>query len=158
MPYSGCPHWTISRAALGYPILGEYDKTEKELLFKKANSSDKTGLLLAEVHPAVAMYIWLGKRFQKYKGSGLNKLEREACVQQNFKGIIDLLEKRSDFSFPTIEDDDQLDAFIAYLLGYLWIHKKDMVKLVGDEEKGSMLLPLNSKLISETEKMLQLQL
>ncbi len=41
--------------------------------------------------------------------------------------------------------DDHLDAYIAWLLGTLWLKIENEVLLVGNKNTGAMLLPTDKK-------------
>lgn len=146
-PYAGCPHWAITKATLGYPILSQREKLDN-YPFMMISSPEKKGLNLVEVHPAVALYYWIGDCIQKYKG--INKSEERTAVNYNYGALKEKLESHTDINFPDVkENNDNLDAFVAYLLGYLWLNDKEKVKLYGNNNAGSMLLPRTDELDKE---------
>jgi predicted RNase H-like nuclease len=150
LPYSGCPHWTVSKAVFGYPIVGKFDTLEKDLPFKKLRSKEDSGKLIVEVHPAVSMYFWLGNDFKKYKGSGITKAKQEMAIKNNLKGVKKAI--GSSLKLPEINSDDELDAFVAYVMGYFWIHQNPEVSLLGNEDKGgAMLLPNKAEIIEKVD-------
>ena len=42
-------------------------------------------------------------------------------------------------------NDDHLDAYIAWLLGTLWLENENKVLLVGNKNTGAILLPTDKK-------------
>jgi hypothetical protein len=149
LPYSSCPHWTISRHMIGLPIMGDYEKNE--IPFKIVTTSEKIEHSIVEVHPAVAIYFWLVKDFKQYKGSKpkeLRKKENWADIKRknaiaNWEKLkeIKCIKNISDLAKVEITTDDELDAVVAYLLGILWIEKKECVRMLGNEKTGMMLIP-----------------
>lgn len=153
--YSGCQHWTITKTLTGLPILGPYcqrdnlpfhhiESTKMELREDKPN--------IVEVHPALAMYLWLrgdkGITSWRYKGNrenAKNKSERCKLVYKKLKDKFNL--ELEGIHLPeSVENGDKLDAFIAWVLGYFYAlhngtNKEKQVEVLGDEKKGSMLLP-----------------
>ncbi|HUP24010.1 MAG TPA: DUF429 domain-containing protein [Thermoanaerobaculia bacterium] len=129
-PFSGCPHWAISCHALGLP----FGDTIDDLTLYAPNEADPKpdhGLVV-EVHPAVALAaLWIDRQiegsFPRYKGS---KAER---------GGPKAIAERLDFPVEASEDDDALDAFVAYYLGRQVARGESAV--VGVTNRGSYLLP-----------------
>lgn len=152
--YGGCPHWTISQHMLGYPIMGRFQKQANELPYRLIHSKDeldKYSKLLVEVHPAVALWMWVSKTFKiwNYKK---DKKRLQTFVNELFKNdqskIIDKMK------IPLVETDDQLDALIAFLLGYFLINQPDKVMFLGNDISGSFVLPNNDKMFYDfLEKM-----
>lgn len=136
-PYSGCSHWAISRSILGLPKVGKYDSDD--IPFPLTFDQSFEGSASTEVHPAVAMYLWLNQGFRKYKGNS-KAIENRAAVQQNVQQLMTIKELKPFNPAQELSSDDELDAFVAWLLGTLWLRGK-RVELLGDEKTGAMLLP-----------------
>jgi hypothetical protein len=166
-PYSGCPHWAVSRAVLGFPRVGRYDVIEDgdppwRLAHGQAEAPIE-GAWLAEVHPAVAIWLWLRtdaaeiesweykskpkddnskpkddrSKLQDHKEPPIEVLKRCLISKLDDLGVQKSLLTTMDDS----ENDDQLDAAVAYALGWLWLNGEHAVMLLGDAQTGAMLAP-----------------
>lgn len=160
LPYSGCPHWTISRSLLGLPRMGPFDISDG-LPFElcQENIFQGKGAWIVEVHPAVAMWLWTKDEicltsweYKKDIRIADAILERLLKILQD-SNLHDALESAKELRKPpnkaTKGFDDILDACIAYILGELWIINDPRVMLLGDERTGSMLVPRSSTLITQ---------
>lgn len=135
--YAGCPHWAISQYLIGYPKINSFCKNF-EPDFNLVFSNENIRKSVTEVHPAVAIWMWCKKgknaawtwNYKKDK-----KVFRKIVKELSSKGIIvhDFEEK--------ITTDDQLDSYIAWVLGKRWMEKKGEVQILGDNNTGSFLLP-----------------
>lgn len=141
-------------------------QNEREKLSSKKN-------YIVEVHPALALWLWLKDSDVmnwNYKGSSRkdnnisenNQSENKTKIFNELaKKLFDKFGKPKAIIEPKNEKggkykveaekkpknmtDDHLDAYIAWLLGALWLtqlEKNDKVRLIGNEKKGAMLLPL----------------
>jgi len=142
LPYSGCSHWAVSQYIFGLPVINrEYDG-EFQLLGNSCQKSLLTGgLWVTEVHPALAMWLWTqgsvsDESFYNYK-KNLKKcrylfeeLQHIPCIG----GITNI-------NANDILSDDYLDAYTAWVIGELFLLDKGDVILLGDEVKGSFLIP-----------------
>lgn len=169
--YAGCPHWTVSQYVLGYPEIGKMklnNNTDQYKLIKPSNQEkyvNMKGKYVVEVHPALALYLWFeyGEyKFQtpsdgwKYKGNVYKYPKIKSNLCDHISKIVGLTKKLSISVSAIPEDDDQLDAYIAWLLGELWLSQQnsasDIIKLIGDDD-GYFLLPdvkiHNNELLSE---------
>lgn len=150
LPYSGCPHWTISRSLLGLPKVGNYDRDD--IPFKLLASTLCDVPMVAEVHPAVAVFLWLGDKFQKYKSSDFKKGKSRSIVKKLWNELISLRGFLEIRNLGTIkinvepQNDDELDALIGYILGIKFVNG-DNVYLLGDGDdedvakSGAILIP-----------------
>lgn len=152
LPYGGCPHWTITRRLLGLPRVGPYDMADLPLELATDEGHDLVagGRFVVEVHPAVAIWLWCQKRMRNRRRWAYKKdfklvthlwraitraLGEDGCVEESL------------FDRKAPQDDDELDVLVAWLLGSLWargaVNGKGarMVRLLGDQHTGSMLLP-----------------
>lgn len=171
-PYSGCSYWAITRALVGLPVTGTFDRSTHELPFKlitkeTERSSLVTGNYIVEVHPAVAIWLWLKKENEsedernskwKYKGTTdtMTRKRNREKIASKLLGVesISSLVGCTRLSKGEIEQelgnsDDKLDAFVAWVLGELWLKDSPEVILLGDADHGSMLLPNSENLLQQ---------
>ena len=160
MPYSGCPHWTISRSLLGLPRMGPYDQADG-LPFQLCTTNDppSSGPLIVEVHPAVALWLWTKDQHKqtdeqawRYKKDRLiltkiaellkDKLP-EGSLRKMLQAIIYNNPESTDENGKVngVSTDDDLDCFRAYALGTIWLEDNSKVILLGDSDTGSFLAP-----------------
>lgn len=149
-PYSGCPHWSMTRHFLGLPRVGPWDVSLKSLPFSliaEGGPPIERGAYVVEVHPAVAIWLWckyFGKSSVKeweYKKSNVVLSDIWECLNEviTANGFLDKCEiDTSDFN---PKSDDEMDAFVSWLLGKLWVENSGKVILLGSVESGSFLLP-----------------
>ena len=162
--YSGCQHWTITRHLLGLPRVGKFDRPIQELPFMplhnpKLLAEEKPRRAVVEVHPALALWLWLEKDPSNterddwhYKGSKPNA----GAVKSNRSAFATaLLEVLNDIRVPPPQsrqwiegDDNALDAYIAFALGYLVLHVPTQVLFLGNAKSGSFLVPNTERSIS----------
>lgn len=150
--YGGCPHWTISQHMLGYPIMGRFQTQLEDLPYKLLHSEEelsKYNKLLVEVHPAVALWMWISKTFKiwnyKKDNERLQTFVNELFVNEKSRIIENL-------KIPKITTDDELDALITFLLGYFLINEPKKVMILGNNETGSFLLPFDKDCKSSFER------
>jgi hypothetical protein len=140
--YAGCPHWTITKYCLGLPKVGDLDRSETPFdLVCNKEDVQQTHKRVAEVHPAVAIYFWCGEKLPKYKGNNTDISIQELWEKLKDNEAAPLFE---DLDMP--ENDDRLDALIAYLLGWCLLHDPERVSFIGDRKKGSILVTKSEKL------------
>ena len=155
--YAGCPHWAITKAATGLPILGPYCASSDDLPFhhvvsEKDKLCDKKANII-EVHPATAIYLgiysskehneindWRYKQYRGIQKELFNKLMSTFFEDLQIKPCVD-----------QIKSDDHLDAFVAWALGHLYVTQSEnqpVVRIMGNWKTGSMLLPWDKDLFS----------
>jgi hypothetical protein len=159
--YAGCQHWALSRNLLGLPRVGPYDKKPNELPFNLLvqKPDDWRGQNVVEVHPALAMWLWLrGEKpeleFQYKTGKAEERkriqpklLERLLATWAGMGVPPNMLPSdcdRQEFA----NSPDLLDALVGAMLAYLWATGDNVVKLEGDRRKGTFLLPTRTGLLS----------
>lgn len=148
--YAGCPHWSITQALTGYPLVHSFFKgfdPPFELVFDK----NKITKSIVEVHPAVAIWIWCKGETPKiddwhYKGP--------KKVTKTFDSIIEILKRKGIIEGIDITTDDQLDAYIAWKLGMEWI-TGNIVYILGNNETGAFLLPYKKSIFDKFGKFAQ---
>lgn len=158
--YSGCQHWTITKALTGLPLLGPYCQRD-DLPFhhivseEKKLRKDKPNIV--EVHPALAIYLWIEYFSTPFKVKNWNyKKEddlRTTLLRHLRNGPLENISKKLDED--KIYSDDHLDAFVAWALGYYLANQvttDPKVKVMGDQKRGSMLLPYIPEVFKAFEK------
>ena len=144
-PYSGCPHWTISRALVGLPRVGPWDTIEEYLPFRLVAQNslpDQKRAFIVEVHPAVAAWLWC--RDSEPPKSNWD-YKKEAATQTHMFEIIN--QKNRDLLFPKPDNDDEFDALISFILAKRWLSRDDSVILLGTRSSGSFLIPNVSNIV-----------
>ena len=140
--FSNCPHWAISQYVIGYPIIqraGSRMENPFNLVFN-LNDINKS---ITEVHPAVAIWLWLREDDRSEVGW---RYKRDKSV---FKEIVEKLKKKKIINFKIeIKNDDELDAYISWKLGSEWCNESNQVDILGNNKTGSFLLP-NQKEVFE---------
>ena len=139
MSIAGCPHWLMSQYVVGYPAVN-CENNEISLIIKKEDLQANK-LKIVEVHPALAIWIWLkDENIEEWK----YKKEK-----QIFEKILRILKDKNivNLDLPK-HNDDYLDAYIAWKLGDMLINEPESVMLLGDES-GCILLPKDEEIKSK---------
>lgn len=152
LPFSGCPHWALTRCLLGLPRVGQFDMPVESLPFQLATCNDERpvyGRHVVEVHPAVALWLWCREgrsvtaSWHYNTASWYYKKDRAVLLE-----LWDILRKVPAVATVLYEvqdivpkSDDQLDARIAYALGRLWLDDPASVLLLGNADTGAFLVP-----------------
>ena len=158
LPYSQCPHWTITRSLLGLPRTGRYDREFRQLPFHllpgpQSEQDDRASVV--EIHPAVAAWLWCRK--VRSKDSAWNYKDKENKKKDdvwNELWCIILKETRFRWASRKPENDDEFDAAVGYILGSMYVQQlgategESRVAILGDQRTGSFLLPV----VPELEK------
>lgn len=141
--YSGCPHWALSRSLFGLPRTGPFDM--ETLPFRLISGEDQqptSGQWIAEVHPALALWLWCRKD-RELDASWAYK--QDAVVRRNLWNQLLQVPVVSRALSPTCpvapSSDDVLDARVAYALGHLRLHEPQSVVVLGNLDTGTFLLP-----------------
>ena len=152
-PYSGCSHWSISRASLGLLRVGPY--CASEIPCDLVTSENKKGAVkkagaafVVEVHPAVAIWLWCST--SGFPGGVSNDWSYKSSAHLPFRKMLvehllgQILNKTEQHRFAhwkdTTPNDDELDASIAWVLGRRWIDGVSVV-LLGNRKTGAILVP-----------------
>jgi hypothetical protein len=124
--FAGLPHWVVSCASLGFPF-----GTPPHGLRLAPVSPDlsQPAPLVIEVHPAVAIGAWWldaasSTPLPRYKG----KSKECACIAEKLR-----------LPSGCEDNDDVLDAFVAYRLGELFLEGDAC--WVGDPATGGYVMP-----------------
>lgn len=135
LAYAGCPHWAVTRAAVGLPRVGRFDCTDLPFtLCAEGRAPENNGNLIVEVHPAVAIWFWClesGQTKWKYKTDH----EVREHLWHTMAGALGEFKPNRD-----PKDDDEFDAYVAYLLGSMWLANSGVI-LLGRADTGSFLVP-----------------
>lgn len=157
--FAGLTHWTISRRVLGLPRVGPFDlpldALPARLLTEEtvaAPAPDPSRPSVVEVHPALALWLWLrvsGRKEWLYK-------KKAGVLQGVWAELQVVLSEQASHIEPLMQGmgaarsagaqftDDHLDAFVAWALGTIWTHQsaeEPLVVLFGDRQVGAMLVP-----------------
>jgi hypothetical protein len=168
LPYSGCPHWAITRSCLGLPKCGDFDSPLSNLPFElvtdKASIEERRSFVI-ETHPAVAIWLWCRELEQQvedndqirswvYKGSNPSRTIEEMWTlltgvwkKTNNQVILEAISSHNNVP----DDDDKLDAFVGWVLGILIAYNDDSVGIVGDSLSGAFALPISAGLMKAFE-------
>jgi len=127
------------------------------------------GKYVIEVHPALALWLWLKENNKAktefdwdYKENKetfnilvrqlLDKFEKPQAVTEStnqanakYKVEVTVIKDENESVKEKTMTDDHLDAYIAWLLGTLWLKIENEVLLVGNKNTGAMLLPTDKK-------------
>lgn len=149
LPYSGCPHWAITRSLLGLPRTGQYDARYEDLPFHLLPGDDRTAdarPAVVEIHPAVAAWLWCRGRDGFPKDCEPWPYKKDQALRKRMWGVI--REKTRGVACPCPPnhgDDDDFDAWVGYLLGVLYLRDlrepSPSVILLGNRATGSFLVP-----------------
>lgn len=166
LPYSGCPHWAITRTSVGLPICGRFDRDINELPFRLATSTaDITPGIpcVVETHPAVAIWLWCRNlddddtRPWVYKGRKPSRMISE--IWNALSGvwaetqISQILNTIGHIEPPA--NDDQLDAIVGWVLGMLLVARHPSVGILGTLATGAIALPIDEELQASFNTFLQ---
>jgi hypothetical protein len=152
LPYSGCPHWAITRSLLGLPRIGPYDARYEDLPFHLVPGERREGdprPSVVEIHPAVAAWLWCKdeKDAPQDNDGWLYKPKKNSGIREWMWRVIRRRTRSVACQDPLSGDDDDFDAAVGYLLGVLYLRDREKPKprrkviLLGDREKGSFLVP-----------------
>lgn len=150
--FSSCPHWTISQYIFGYPAINsDFMRDLKWDLVMENYNINKQPYQITEAHPALSIWILLKdilkddplfKSSWQYKGYSNSdrdiKKRMERIIEELFK--LEFVKDVCD-DLPIISSDDELDAFICYILGAQLLKNDPKSHILGNRVVGSFLLP-----------------
>jgi len=161
--FSGCPHWTISQYLFGLPILNP--SLQNSCVYKLLMSNaelEQNGLHITEAHPALSMWILLKDELKdenafalswQYKGNSAKDtlLRRDILIKKILEHSLskNVLSQRVE-----IKSDDELDAFVCWLIAKHFVMRKTEVCIYGDRDYGSFLLPYDEAIYTALHKTL----
>jgi predicted nuclease with RNAse H fold len=139
MPIAGCSHWLMSQYVVGYPAVN--CENNEILLITKKEDLQVNKLKIIEVHPALAIWIWL-------KDENIEEWKYKK-TKQSFEEILKILKNKNivNLDLPK-HNDDYLDSYIAWKLGNMLMQKPESVMLLGDES-GCILVPKDEEIKSK---------
>ena len=151
LPYSGCPHWAITRSLLGLPRTGPYDTGYDDLPFRLLPGQERDGNprpSIVEIHPAVAAWLWCRGSDGFPQDTEQWPYKKDRALREQIWRLICRKTRVATCPDPLANgDDDEFDAAVGYRLGVLYLqdrHKpvsRRRVILLGDRETGSFLVP-----------------
>ncbi|HHH28629.1 MAG TPA: DUF429 domain-containing protein [Polyangiaceae bacterium] len=134
LPLSGCSHWAITCASLGIPF-----GVDRGL--KLAETLDDGDKLIIEVHPALTLARWwvygdANGEMPKYKG--IKKVDAAQAIATIKSGL-----NRIGIPVPPADDDDHLDAWVAWQMGADFI--AGQAEWFGSPRAGGYVIPQVAK-------------
>jgi len=161
--FASCPHWSISQYIFGYPAIDpNYHKGMKfELVMDNEYSFKKrAGHFITEIHPALSMWILLKESIEdvlfmdswKYKGDSSKSTKKRSHLIVEHLFALAITQEYIDTSTITIISDDELDAFVCWLLGRAFVESDKRVRIYGDSKRGSFLLPYDKTIYESFER------
>lgn len=171
--FTGVSHWALSLRCFGYPELGGQMGASEghfDLVTNDIPITDHKNQRVVEVHPALAAYLWvygmedaLLVESWEYKKKNSSEIDQNLNPTSFYRLLMsipairnlvpceemrdDPLKWRKEKSTKTSKhfSDDEFDAFVALVLGRLWVDKQGnderVVRLMGDETTGCWLVP-----------------
>ncbi len=147
--YVGCPHWAVTQASLGFPRLTTPRSSSEESVFtlcSEGTAPEKAGNFVVEVHPAVAIWLWC----RASHSNGPWEYKKDLSVLTTLWSLVKAI-AAADKPPRDPNNDDEFDAYVAYLLGKRWLEKSGVV-LLGNADSGSFLLPYSDALKNAFDK------
>ena len=159
--YADSTKWAVSQYCLGYPIANEDFVNRDGYKFRllEGGACPCSGQYVVETHPGVSLWLLLRDRVRSaqwgYRGKEGNRELKQEIVNALFKLPVfsqELLpvkqalgrEYRISYDpFPLhsrIIENSMLDAFAAWLTGFLYQDNSGRAQVLGDRHSGSMLL------------------
>ena len=163
--FASCPHWSISQYIFGHPIINPQFHTNIDfrLLSDSATlHSAKKGHFITEIHPALSIWLLLrgkikAKEFQtswKYKGDASKSTKKRLEIIIKHLLELPITQEYIDTTSLCIITDDELDAFVCWLMGKALAVGDKRVVIYGDAINGSFLLPYDAKVYEELQSYL----
>ncbi|MEN4053165.1 MULTISPECIES: DUF429 domain-containing protein [Sulfurimonas] len=162
--FSGCPHWTLSQYIFALPQLNDelQHKSGFELVMEHQTNLQNNKKYITEIHPALSMWMFLKEKldnevlFQnswKYKGDRKKEtLERRERLSAE---MIFLAEEIFNLNDIVIRSDDELDAFVCWIMGKLYVMGNQRAYIYGSQKVGSFLLPYEKEVLETFTEYLQ---
>ncbi len=158
--FSSCPHWTLSQYILGHPIINPHfcRNTEFELVMdNEILQKSRVGHSITEIHPALSMWILLKDIIDdelfdaswKYKGDSSKETKKRSHIIVEHLFALEFVQEYIDTTSLRITTDDELDAFVCWLMGRALINNDPRVTIYGDRSNGSFLLPYDVEIYNK---------
>lgn len=141
--YSGCSHWALTRSLIGLPKTGPYDQPNIPFNLVEVDlPRPEAGRHVAEVHPALALWLWC--RYEAAPGA-LWDYKKDAQLRMQLWHTL-LMNQQVAEALSAVRDlppasDDEFDARIAYALGKMWLEAPGAIVLLGNLDVGTFLVP-----------------
>ena len=158
--FSSCPHWTLSQYLFGYPVINPHfcRNIEFELVMdNEILQKSRAGHFLTEIHPALSMWILLKDIIDdelfdaswKYKGDSSKETKKRSHIIVEHLFALEFVQEYIDTISLRIITDDELDAFVCWLMGRALINNDPRVRIYGDRSNGSFLLPFDAEIYNK---------
>jgi len=144
--FASCPHWSISQYIFGYPAINvNYHNGMKfELVMdNEVPFQERAGHFITEIHPALSMWILLKESIDdplfndswKYKGDSSKSTKKRSHIIVEHLFTLAITQEYIDTSKISISMDDELDAFVCWLMGRALVDGDPRVRIYGDTVK-----------------------
>ena len=163
--YAGCQHWTVTRSLLGLPRVGPFDAEGTPplpfMLIDKFPAKDCPPRMVVEVHPALAIWLWVAEdlgaqdirnpgidlRYKKSRKVRAEVIER-LVSRWHAIGLASVAEVAANSDY-LVESDDALDAYVSGVLAALLASRNPEASIFGNKKLGMFLLPANKQIQAE---------
>jgi len=158
--FSSCPHWTLSQYLFGYPVINPHfcRNIEFELVMdNEVLINNGVGHYITEIHPALSMWILLKDIIDdplfstswKYKGDSSVNTKKRSHIIVEYLFSLEFVQDYIDVAVVSIATDDELDAFVCWLMGRALFENDLRARIYGDRSNGSFLLPYDEKIYNK---------
>ena len=155
--FSSCPHWTLSQYIFGHPVINPYfqNNIDFELVMDNERlSKSRAGHYITEIHPALSMWILLKDIIDdelfntswKYKGDSSVETKKRSHIIVEHLFALEFVREYINTDNISITTDDELDAFVCWLMARALMDNDPRVRIYGDRSNGSFLLPFDEKI------------
>jgi len=155
--FSSCPHWTVSQYIFGYPVINPHFQNNIDFELVMDNETlikSRAGHYITEIHPALSMWILLKNIIDdelfnsswKYKGDSSMRTKKRSHIIVEHLFALEFVREYIDTDNISITTDDELDAFVCWLMGRALGDNDPRVRIYGDKSNGSFLLPFDEKI------------
>jgi len=159
--YAASTAWAVSQYCLGYPITNEaYVRTDGyKFRLLEAGCCPERGQFVVETHSSVTLWLLLHEQVRsvewRYRGKSGSRELRQELVDKLFRlpcfsGELSRLKERLQQAYRLsheqsplevqILESERLDAFVAWLTGFMFRANAGEARVLGDHRSGTMLL------------------
>ena len=160
--FAGCPHWTLSQYIFGLPRINTQLHLQGDFELLMEHDTQIVGKkYITEIHPALSMWIFFRESLSKeplfqtswrYKGDAKSETRKRRAYLSD--AMIQLAQRMFLIDEITINNDDELDAFVCWFLGKLYVEKNKLAMIYGDSKVGSFLLPYDKEVLQSWQNYL----